>query len=415
VEAPRESSTDDFTPTTAQELARFVAENARGTRRAVYPAGGRTARLYGYPPAREGVTVATGELNRVVDYPSRDMTITVEAGLRVETLQDLLKADGQRLAVDVAQAHRATLGGAIATNTSGPGRFGNGTFRDYVIGISAVDGQGRLFSAGGRVVKNVAGYDLCKLLVGSLGSLAIITQVTLKLRPRPETRRLVWATFDKMPTIDEALQALLTSQTRPAALEVLNSKAAWQLQSELHAPLPAGRSVLCVAFEGTDRETAWQDQVLRQELATYRPQDLVTVEEEAADKLWSALVEYQATSDDPVTFQATLPPSSVLELVSAASETDIAVQAHAGNGIIIGHLNDRCATAEEAAAQVAPLRALAERHAGALVILHCDHAWKSGLPVFGKERRDWSLMRRVKVALDPHGLLNPGRLWPAGG
>jgi glycolate oxidase FAD binding subunit len=411
VETPRESSSDEFTPTTAQELARFVAENARGAPRALYPAGGRTARLYGYPPAREGVTVATSELTRVVDYPSRDMTITVEAGLRVEILQDLLKAEGQRLAVDVAQAHRATLGGAIATNTSGPGRFGNGTFRDYVIGISAVDGQGRLFSAGGRVVKNVAGYDLCKLLVGSLGTLAIITQVTLKLRPRPETRRLVWGTFDKMPTIDQALQALLTSQTRPVALEVLNSKAAWQLQSELHAPLPAEQPVLCVAFEGTNRETAWQDQVLRQELATYRPQDLVTVEEEAADKLWSALVEYQATSDDPVTFQATLPPSRVLEFVSAAGEADIAVQAHAGNGIVIGHLNDRCATAEEAAAQVAPLRALAERRGGALVILNCDHAWKSRLPVFGRERGDWGLMRRVKGALDPHGLLNPGRLW----
>lgn len=415
MEAPRDNTTDDFTPTTAQELARFAAENARGARRALFPAGGRTARLYGYAPAREGVTVATSELTRVVDYPSRDMTITVEAGLRVETLQDLLKAEGQRLAVDVAQAHRATLGGAIATNTSGPGRFGNGTFRDYVIGISAVDGQGRLFSAGGRVVKNVAGYDLCKLLVGSLGTLAIITQVTLKLRPRPETRRLVWGTFDKMPTIDQALQALLASQTRPVALEVLNSKAAWQLQSELHAPLPAEQPVLCVAIEGTNRETAWQDQVLRQELATYRPQDLVTVEEEAADKLWSALVEYQATSDDPVTFQATLPPSRVLEFVSTASETDIAVQAHAGNGIIIGHLNDRCATTEEAAAQVAPLRALAERHSGALVILNCDHAWKAKLPVFGTERRDWSLMRRVKVSLDPHGLLNPGRLWPAGG
>jgi glycolate oxidase FAD binding subunit len=411
VEAPRESNSDEFTPTTAQELARFVAENARGARRALYPAGGRTARFYGYPPAREGLNVATSELTRVVDYPSRDMTITVEAGLRVETLQDLLKAEGQRLAVDVAQAHRATLGGAIATNTSGPGRFGNGTFRDYVIGISAVDGQGRLFSAGGRVVKNVAGYDLCKLLVGSLGTLAIITQVTLKLRPRPEARRLVWGTIDTLQTIDQALQALLTSRTRPVALEVLNSKAAWQLQSELQAPLPADRSVLCVAFEGTEHETAWQDHALREELAGFRPHDLVTAEGEAADKLWSALVEYQATSDDPVTFQATLPPSRVLEFVSAASEADIAVQSHAGNGIVIGHLNDRCATALEAAAQLEPLRALAERHAGALVILHCDHAWKSQLSVFGTERGDWALIRRVKGALDPHGLLNSGWLW----
>jgi glycolate oxidase FAD binding subunit len=150
-------------------------------------------------------------------------------------------------------------------------------------------------------------------------------------------------------------------------------------------------------------------------LAGFRPHDLVTADGEAADKLWSALIEYQATSDDPVTFQATLPPSRVLEFVSVAGGADIAVQAHAGNGIVIGHLNDRCATAEEAAAQVAPLRALAERHAGALVILNCDHAWKSRLPVFGTKQGSRGLMRRIKAALDPNGLLNPGRMWPEDG
>src|SRR5690606_32325083 len=119
-------------------------------------------------------------LNRVIDYPARDMTITVEAGITWEQLEAELAKEGQWLPVDVARAEAATVGGAIACNTSGPRRFGYGTLRDYVIGIHAVDGQGMQFKGGGRVVKNVAGYDFCKLLTGSFGTLAVITQVTLK-------------------------------------------------------------------------------------------------------------------------------------------------------------------------------------------------------------------------------------------
>ena len=122
-------------------------------------------------------------LDRVVDYPARDMTITVEAGIRIERLAEVL--EGRRTAV--ADRHRSVRAGharrRMATNTSGPRRFGYGTFRDYVIGLTAMTAEGRVFHSGGRVVKNVAGYDLCKLLIGSLGTLAVVTQVTLKLKP----------------------------------------------------------------------------------------------------------------------------------------------------------------------------------------------------------------------------------------
>lgn len=402
---------DEFHPTTAAELARFVVENARGPRRGLSPVGGRTALAYGAPPPGRAVAVATQGLSRVVDYPARDQTITVEAGLRVEELQQLLKSEEQRLPVDVAQAHRATLGGAIATNTSGPGRYAHGTFRDYLIGVSAVDGRGRLFSAGGRVVKNVAGYDLCKLLIGSLGTLAIITQVTLKLRPQPPARRLLWAPFRDLRSVERVLAALLTSQARPVALELLNAKAARQLQAELERPLPADDSVLCLAVEGTEREADWQIAALRNELQPFGPADLITVGNEAADKLWSALVEYQAASDDPVTFQASLPPSRTVEFMAAATEAGVAAQAHAGNGIVIGHLPDRCTSADEAARLIGPLRTLARRDSGALVLLSCEQAWKPPLSVFGPERPDTPLMQRVKRSLDPHAVLNPGRLW----
>jgi glycolate oxidase FAD binding subunit len=404
---------ETFSPTTAEELARFVAENSVGDRRPLFAVGGRTALHYGYPRVEGDITISLGELSRVVDYPARDMTISVEAGLRVEELQKVLAAEGQRLPVDVPQAHRATIGGAIATNTSGPGRFGHGTLRDYVIGISAVDGRGRLFSAGGRVVKNVAGYDLCKLLVGSLGTLAIITQVTLKLRPLAAARQCLWGTFADPGSIDAALQRLMVSETRPVAIEVLNSAAVHQILRESKLELPADRYVLCLAYEGGEHEVAWEIDTARQELAAHNPEDLVAVPSDQSQSLWSALCEYQAASDDPLTFQANIPPAAAMDLLQQATDRGVAVQCHAGNGVTIGHLPDRCSTPQKAAGVLEPLRAQCEQQDGSLLVLACDDEWKTQLSLFGRRRPAGALEARVKAALDPHNLLSPGRLGQA--
>lgn len=400
----------EFAPTTASELARFVADNARGPRRPLSAVGGRTALGVGYPLPADALAVDLNGLARVVDYPARDMTITVEAGVRIDELHGILRSEKQRLAVDVPQAHRATLGGAIATNTSGPGRFANGTFRDYVLGISAVDGGGRLFSAGGRVVKNVAGYDMCKLLVGSLGTLAIVTQITLKLRPLPDTRRLVWATFRDLLGIDAAVAGLLQSQTRPTAIEVLNSKAARQIRSEIQHDLPAEGPVLCLVYEGSDVETRWQIAQAHRELHAHGPLEQQIVLDAVAEKVWSALIEYQAASDDPLTFQATLPPSQQAEFLSVADAAGIALQAHAGNGVVVGHFPDSCTRAGDAVAQLAPLRAHAVRYGGALVVWNCDPAWKDRLDLFGPPGDAANVAEGIRAALDPDGVLNPGLL-----
>ncbi|MFO1094934.1 MAG: FAD-binding oxidoreductase [Planctomycetaceae bacterium] len=372
---------DEFVPATQSELARFVADNARGGRRPLNAVGGRTTLRLGYPLPADTVTIDLNGLSRVVDYPARDMTITVEAGVRMEDLQNLLSAEKQRIAVDVPQAHRATLGGAIATNASGPGRFANGTFRDYVIGISAIDGQGRLFSAGGRVVKNVAGYDLCKLLVGSLGTLAIISQVTLKLRPQPETRRMVWAAFRDLLAIDAAVEDLLQSRTRPAAVEVLNSKAARQIRSEIQQDLPAEHPVLCLAFEGSNVETRWQAERIREELAAHNPLEQQVLADDSAEAVWRALIEYQAASDDPLTFQATLPPSHLAEFLLVADAAGIALQARAGNGVVIGHFPDSCTRPDDASCGSIP-------SAPAPVVM-VGKGWSSG-PAIPAGNRSWT-------------------------
>jgi len=402
------ATAEEFVPASTAELARFLAANAGESRQAVVPAGGRTALRMGEPVGGTVRLISTSAMQKVIDYPARDMTITVESGIRIADLQKTLATEGQRLPIDVPDARRATLGGAIAANTSGPRRFGQGTFRDYVIGISAVDGIGRPFSAGGRVVKNVAGYDLCKLLVGSLGTLAVITQVTLKLRPVAEAHRVYWLTSASPEQIEAWLVRLGLSQTRPVAIEVLNTRAIAAVTAESRVELPSGKFAMAVAFEGSTAECDWQMTTLEKELGTGA--GVARLADPQATTLIQALAEFQAAGDDPVTFAASVPSSRVAAFVDDASRRGVSAQAHAANGIVIGHLPDDCVTAAAAKEIIGPLRRTAESASGSLIVWNCDDAWKGTLNVFGTAQPSRKWMREVKKSLDPHGVLSPGRL-----
>ncbi|MDP1798867.1 MAG: FAD-binding oxidoreductase [Planctomycetaceae bacterium] len=397
---------DDFVPATAAELQRFLAENAAGSRERLCPVGGRTALHYGigHPSCRR---LDLRDLSKVIDYPARDMTVTVEAGIRIAALQKLLATERQQLPIDIAQPERATLGGSLATNTSGPRRFGAGTFRDYVIGITGITANGQLFHGGGRVVKNVAGYDLCKLLVGSRGALAVVTQVTLKLRPLPEAMAWWWITFDTFAEVENVLERLLTSATRPSAIELLNPLAAKLVSTAARLPLPANGPVLAIAVEGTAHEVEWQLAALRKEVVPFGVQHLEILREAAATTLLDTLTEFPVCADDPLTFQANLRPSKCVDFVEEAARLGVAVQCHAGNGLVIGQLPEETATVEQATTLLTPLRQRAREAEGNLQVLHCDAEWKAGLPMCGDPEPAWPLMDRVKQQLDPHGLLNP--------
>ena len=337
------------------------------------------------------------------------MTITVEAGIRMDDLRKALEEENLRLPIDVAQSGRATLGGAIAANASGPARFGHGTFRDYLIGISAIDGQGRLFSAGGRVVKNVAGYDLCKLLIGSLGTLAVITSVTLKLRPLAPRRGILMASSGSIEVVASALNTLSKSATRPIACELLNPKATWQIQGETKLSLPDQKNTLWIIYEGTDREVDWQTATIESELKSLRFDEIRTDFDDQLDKIYSALVEFQTASDDPLSFRASMPASRTHELLQICSDQGIAAQAHAGNGIVIGHLPDRCTDASSASEILLPLRNFAEQNDGALTVTSCDPEWKNEIDPFGTRPPSWKIMAGLKQTLDPDSLLSPNR------
>jgi glycolate oxidase FAD binding subunit len=389
-------------PTSAAELADAVRQ-AAADGHAVYPVGGRTLLGYGQPPARPGIALDLRGLADVLDYPARDMTITVQAGITLAALREVLAAENQRLPLDAPHAERATLGGLLATNTSGPRRLGCGTARDYVIGISVVNDDGQEVKAGGRVVKNVAGYDLCKLYVGSLGTLGVISQVTLKLRPCPERTALLTLPC-RAEEVGPLLDRLHGSRTRPVCVELLNPAAARGIDPEA-----CGSSwAVLVGYEDNADAVTWQVQQLIRELC---PGCQVSARVDgAAAPLWRRLVEFPARDGTALTFKANVLPSAVAGFCVEASRLrePLLLQAHAGNGIVIGHAAGEL-TAERAVSLVQALRELAVAGRGQVVVLSCPAGWKQRLSVWGPGRSDWALMRTVKEKLDPRRLFNPGR------
>jgi glycolate oxidase FAD binding subunit len=313
--------------------------------------------------------------------------------------------------VDVPRADQATLGGALAVNVSGPRRLGAGTFRDYVIGISTINDQGQETKAGGRVVKNVAGYDLCKLHIGALGTLGIITQVTLKVRPRPEAQALL--TFScNLGTLSELLDRLHVSRTRPSCIEVLNRLAVRSLAPVIR--LPDADQVIVVGYEESEDAVSWQMQELIREIGAAGIRGVDARAAASAEPLWQALTELTNPPNAFLSFRANLLPSAVASFWNAASDRpgNLLLQAHAGSGIVRGHFTNPDLTEQQAASILKELRSLAVAAQGNLVLPRAPLPWKRSLPVWGEPPANLWLMRQVKEQLDPGRLFNPGRYLP---
>ncbi len=381
---------------------------AAETGEAIFPVGGRTMLALGLPPQRSGVVLDTRHLAGVIDYPARDMTITVHSGITMAQLQEVLASENQRLPLDVPQPHQATLGGALATNVSGPRRYGWGTLRDYVIGISTINDQGQEVKAGGRVVKNVAGYDLCKLHIGALGTLGIIAQVTLKVRPLPESQALITFACDQAQ-LGPLLDRVHASRTRPVCIDVLNRAAAQQANQQHAVNLPEAPWILVVGFEDGEAAVQWQMQQMMKELSPHGIRHLEARIDKAATPLWDALTGLTDGRWGEWSLKGNLLPSAVADFCVWAQQMAprSLLQAHAGSGIV--RLQTSGLGLQEAREMLPKLILRAQAAAGNVIVTRCPASWKRDLAIWGAPRSDLALMRQIKEKLDPRRLFNPGR------
>ncbi len=364
---------------------------------AVYPIGGGTGLEFGTPPSRPGVALSLAHLKRIVDYPVRDLTVTVEAGMTVGDLQRLLAAQNQRLPIDVPDADRATVGGAISTNAFGPRRLSCGTFRDHIIGITVVNDNGELCSAGGRVVKNVAGYDLAKLYTRALGTLGVIVQVTMKLQPTPPVS--VWIVAPVAAAqLATTLDHIHNSATRPAAVDLFNANAAGSMSD---TSLPQGDFVLAALFEDNAEAVEWQ-------IAELAAETQLSFKRIAAPGSFERqIVDSPAVAGCDFSILATTRPSVVAEMLSTLNGSGTRLHAAAMSGILrIGLLECQFEAARQLHRETLEI---STKSGGNAVIRRCETAWKAHLHVWGQQPSALSLMHRVKQQFDPRDLFNPGR------
>jgi len=326
-----------------------------------------------------------------VEHAWGDMTATVEAGCTFQQLQQTLAGHGQRLALDPLWPDQATIGGILATNDSGPLRIRFGSLRDLVIGITLALPDGTLAKSGGKVVKNVAGYDLPKLATGSLGTLGVITQAIFRLHPVPrESRTLSFFNSDS-ETMNALVLAIQDCNMVPTGVQVR-----------------AGNSStpeVDLRFEGTAAGCEAQiEQTLRIASGARRI-------ESPAD-VWNARSELWSGAEPSVVCKFSLLPADIgtfLDLIRKASELLHLPWRLVAQAVGVGYLRLEGTDTGALLNALQDLRKKLETRGGSLVILRCPLEIKSKMDVWGSAGDALALMRSIKAQFDPAGLLNPGR------
>jgi glycolate oxidase FAD binding subunit len=370
--------------------------------------GGGTAAAAGMPAPRHGVVLGLTRLDRVVEHEPGDLTVTVEAGRTLAALQATLRARGQWLSLDPPHADRATVGGVLAANASGPRRHLYGTMRDLVIGVTVVTADGAVVRGGGRVVKNVAGYDLPKLFVGSCGTLGVIVEATVKLRPLPDDERLVAVPFDRLKDAGAAVRAVMASDLIPNALDLLDGEALGPLG------LAGAPAALLAGFDGVAEQVAWQVEELGR-VASGGARAPRVLPADRWPRLCTAAAE--AFAGSAAIMRMSVLPAQVADVMEQGSALararglTSAWSAHAGVGVVTGALalggerHDAAAVADV----LREWRGVARGCAGSAILDAAPLAVKERVGVWDDAGAAGRIMRRIKDELDPRHVLNPGR------
>jgi glycolate oxidase FAD binding subunit len=399
-EATSEDAVDGVTP-------QFVAEPgsveetselmklASGEGMTVAPRGSGTKIALGNPPRDVDLILSTARMNEVIEHTPGDQVVRVQAGLKLEDLQEQLATADQMLGLDPPERTLgATVGGIVAANSSGPRRYQYGTIRDLIIGITVVLPDGTVAKAGGKVVKNVAGYDLSKLFTGSLGTLGVIATCNFRLHPRPEAARTVAVELGDTLSAGKAAAAIMGAQLVSSALELH-----WSEDQKL----------LTVLIEGIPAGVEAQAETTSYLLKGFG--EVRTLSDEEVEHLGP--LNPPGVGDEEVAIKIAHPPAEltgVLDSALGATErrgVTPRITGHAGIGVTYVALSGGD---DDAKTQVVEeLREIWVRRGGSVVVQRAPVQVKQRLDAWGPAGDYLGLTRRVKEKFDPRGVLNPGR------
>jgi glycolate oxidase FAD binding subunit len=410
------------TPGTIDEVSRVVAY-ASQQHLAIIPKGNGSKMNMGGIPKKMDIVLSTSRLNRITDRDCENLTLSAESGLTLgEVQQGLAKVGkGYFLPLDPPFTDKATLGGIVATNSSGPKRLLYGTARDMMIGAKAVFPNGDIVVSGGKTVKNVSGYDMCKLLIGSYGTLGILCEMTFKLLPLPEKEATLLLSFAELEEADGFAREMRGSQLIPSSLEILNAKAVQKMKYPVSMP-PNGNFLVAIGVEGVTESIDRQISEMSEIGKKHGVLEAVTLDAEKHQAFWVALRDFSSRLTDEYSNVISMKSNFLIskcgevlgsyEKIAQGLGIDCAFISHAGNGIMYSYIlagkNSR-SKVDSYVELIEKLAAEAVKNEGGLVVESSPLSIKKKVDVWGQSRSDYLVARRLKEQIDPAGILNAGR------
>lgn len=391
-------------PETVEEVSRilrFASQN--GVR--VFPFAGGTKLFLGNPVGTVGAALSLKRLCRVLFHEPSDMVSTVQCGMEVREFQRTVGREDQLFPVDPPRlASGATVGGLVSSNLCGPMSTRYGTCRELILGIKAVRADGEVINLGGKVVKNVAGYDIPKLMVGSLGTLCVLAEATFRLYPRQPFSRTVVMSFDDHVSCSRAARTILAADIVPTCFEILDEK----LSSELGTPQEAKRSVL-LRFDSF--EEAVMDQIKQvREVTSGEVAAFVEMDDESSQGLWDSVREFPFSLEGGFSSKLTLPVTGSIEILSdienapAISGVTVRCLSRPARGVALVSVSGEDEGAVEAARL---LENLADSLGGRIMFSGIPNGLRERIKAWGDFGESLFLMKNIKQRFDPGGIL-PG-------
>ncbi|MFN0112322.1 MAG: FAD-binding oxidoreductase [Blastocatellia bacterium] len=391
-------------PHNIEELSEILTV-AQSERWRVIPAGAGTWLTVGNRPVQFQLVVSTAKMNRVLEYEPADLTATLQAGCSLAEFNQQAAQHRQFIPLDPFGSTDATIGGVIASASSGTLRCAYGTPRDWVVGTCVVHPNGGVTRAGGKVVKNVAGYDLNKLYAGSFGSLAVIAELSFKLRALPATEKTLVFYSDNAENLFWLALRLSDSDVQPTAMELISPVA------ELNLPLEPRRFALALRFLNEAETVDFQ---LKEAARLGHDFDRAVLIDAEAEIFWTRY--HETETDDRWAFSLRLSalPADLNDVVKDVSNflPQASWRAHAGNGVLRVFAKDDLFEGLQTKRRpkfISELRQLTQARGGQLVMLEAPQELKDQLDIWGDVGTTSRLMRELKNRFDPESQLSPGR------
>lgn len=398
-----------FFPKTEQELSAVLAY-ANTNDYSVFIMGGGTKRGYGGMLEKADILLSLAQYTGIVEHNPGDMTLTVKAGTSFQEIQNYLAPYKQKIPLDPFIPEHATIGGIVSANDSGPKRLGYGSARDNVIGLRMVYPDGTLIRSGGKVVKNVAGYDMNKLFIGAMGTLGVVSQVTVKLRPIAKYESILFVSFSErnVEEIRAFAAKVLDSMIEPISFEILNSSLAGNLTN-------INQYTLLISFEDVKSSVEYQENVIRSivpEKTTLR-----SLSQNEAKTFWDNFYHHQPNGlTNITTTEAVLKIGVVnLDAIKILQEAEliadachVSIEAHGGLGTGICYLTIRGAN-EDILSAIHGIRKSAMEHGGYAIVKHLPFSLRKKINVWGEKTAAHFLFEGIKQKIDTNTILNKNR------